>query len=204
MAVKRKNAPYTEERKARKSADMLVTLAKRGRISKRQPHMSAACRDCKKVLLPTAFRLRKVGPHSYLRAQCRKCEHIDPKSVAGVRRRQKNNPQRVRDAGARTRARHPEVMKIYNNEMPKLRAGIDGAVRADQWFAVRAFFGNCCAYCGGNKRMTIDHVVPLSRGGEHDITNIVPACQSCNSAKGCRFMSEWVIIPPERRVVSHG
>lgn len=41
-----------------------------------------------------------------------------------------------------------------------------------------------CAYCGRTDcKLTRDHVVPLSKGGSNYISNIVPACQSCNSRK---------------------
>ena len=52
-------------------------------------------------------------------------------------------------------------------------------------------FGNCCAYCGCAGDMEIEHVVPISRGGAHDISNIVPACASCNSSKSAKEMEGW-------------
>ena len=53
-------------------------------------------------------------------------------------------------------------------------------------------FGNECIYCGSTHDITYDHVIPLSRGGSSNITNIVKACRSCNSGK-CNFIlfSEW-------------
>ena len=53
----------------------------------------------------------------------------------------------------------------------------------------KAIFGLCagrCAYCGKKldfKRFTIDHVRPLSMGGEDDIGNMLPACRRCNEEK---------------------
>ena len=43
-----------------------------------------------------------------------------------------------------------------------------------------------CVYCGcipTGRNRTIDHVIPLSRGGAHDRFNVVKACRSCNSSK---------------------
>jgi 5-methylcytosine-specific restriction endonuclease McrA len=46
-------------------------------------------------------------------------------------------------------------------------------------------YGHCCVYCGRKmQRLTQDHITPLSRGGNHTKSNIVPACRSCNSKKG--------------------
>lgn len=41
-----------------------------------------------------------------------------------------------------------------------------------------------CVYCGTTKNLTLDHVIPRSRGGKTDWTNLVTACKSCNSKKG--------------------
>ncbi len=44
-----------------------------------------------------------------------------------------------------------------------------------------------CQYCGtSNNPLTVDHVVPKSRGGETNWTNIVVACKPCNLRKGDR------------------
>ncbi|WP_436516786.1 HNH endonuclease [Ekhidna sp. To15] len=43
--------------------------------------------------------------------------------------------------------------------------------------------GGRCQYCGTNKELTIDHVVPRSKGGKSTWTNLVTACKKCNSRK---------------------
>lgn len=48
-----------------------------------------------------------------------------------------------------------------------------------------------CQYCGTQTRdLTLDHVIPKSRGGAHTWENLVSACRSCNHRKGGRLMSE--------------
>lgn len=41
-----------------------------------------------------------------------------------------------------------------------------------------------CQYCGTTKNLTLDHVMPKSRGGTHTWDNVVAACSSCNCRKG--------------------
>jgi 5-methylcytosine-specific restriction endonuclease McrA len=41
-----------------------------------------------------------------------------------------------------------------------------------------------CQYCGSPKDLTLDHVVPRSKGGKTSWTNLVTACQACNAKKG--------------------
>lgn len=52
-----------------------------------------------------------------------------------------------------------------------------------------------CYLCGrrlGCREITIDHVVPLSRGGHHSEDNLRVACFQCNRRKGIRLLSECV------------
>ncbi|BDI15303.1 hypothetical protein ANSO36C_11050 [Nostoc cf. commune SO-36] len=47
-----------------------------------------------------------------------------------------------------------------------------------------------CQYCGSGKHLTLDHVMPRSRGGSHTWDNVVAACERCNSRKGNRTLFE--------------
>lgn len=50
--------------------------------------------------------------------------------------------------------------------------------------------GNQCQYCGSTKDLTLDHVLPKSRGGQSTWTNLATACQKCNSIKGDKTPEE--------------
>lgn len=50
--------------------------------------------------------------------------------------------------------------------------------------------GKACVYCG-ELATTVDHVVPLVRGGTNYEGNLVPCCKSCNSSKAGRMVVEW-------------
>ncbi|UJP67160.1 HNH endonuclease [Mongoliitalea daihaiensis] len=43
---------------------------------------------------------------------------------------------------------------------------------------------NECQYCGSSKNLTIDHIVPKSKGGKTNWTNLITACNRCNVYKG--------------------
>ena len=47
-----------------------------------------------------------------------------------------------------------------------------------------------CVYCGSNKDLTLDHVIPKSRGGSNDWINLVTSCFKCNLKKGNRTPDE--------------
>ena len=51
-------------------------------------------------------------------------------------------------------------------------------------------YNNLCVYCGDEGK-TLDHVIPLFRGGSDTEDNLVVACKSCNSSKGTKLLDEW-------------
>lgn len=48
-----------------------------------------------------------------------------------------------------------------------------------------------CYYCGHRDNLTVDHLVPLVRGGPDEADNLIWACRSCNSSKHGRDMLVW-------------
>jgi len=58
-----------------------------------------------------------------------------------------------------------------------------------EWIGLCDGYGNKCLCCKQeNLDLTIDHVIPVSRGGRDSIDNIQPLCRSCNSAKGSKII----------------
>jgi 5-methylcytosine-specific restriction enzyme A len=58
-------------------------------------------------------------------------------------------------------------------------------LRQSHWWQQKIHLG-VCHYCGGSFSaavLTMDHIVPISRGGKSTRGNLVPACKSCNSNK---------------------
>lgn len=61
-----------------------------------------------------------------------------------------------------------------------------------------------CVYCGGQfapSALTVDHVQPLARGGDHSGGNVVTACGACNLRKGDRRLAEFLL--DERDTLAH-
>lgn len=66
-------------------------------------------------------------------------------------------------------------------------------LRRTQWWKNRRASG-ICYYCGDRfppRELTMDHVVPLSRGGQTSKSNVVPSCKNCNNEKKYLLPLEW-------------
>jgi 5-methylcytosine-specific restriction endonuclease McrA len=58
-------------------------------------------------------------------------------------------------------------------------------LRASQWWKRKRAVG-ICHHCGGKfppKELTMDHLVPVIRGGKSNKGNLVPSCKDCNSRR---------------------
>lgn len=129
-----------------------------------------ACYGCR-----TADRVCPCGGmYRGIMGVCRRCvwARLSPEEAA-ARRRQYGHAYRAR----------------------KRAAEVAGPVPAGAYRAVLAL--EDCVYCGAIAT-TVDHIVPLARGGWEHTSNLVPSCGSCNSSKCDSLLHEW-----DRRRVEH-
>lgn len=48
-----------------------------------------------------------------------------------------------------------------------------------------------CFECGATNKIHIDHIIPIIKGGNHSIGNLMPLCANCNLSKGSKTYMEW-------------
>ena len=128
-------------------------------------------KNCEKIKAQQARRRIERGPRTAYNMQYRQenIENIKKKEAEW----RKNNPEKIQAKNARLRA-------------IKRNAPVHDLTTA-QWREIIIAYDHRCVYCGRKmKRLTQDHITPLSKGGSHTVSNIVPACKSCNSKKGNR------------------
>ena len=61
--------------------------------------------------------------------------------------------------------------------------------------SIKEHFDCTCVYCGQTyeqNQLTLDHVLPRSKGGEDISSNVVCACTKCNQDKGSKHWLEWM------------
>jgi 5-methylcytosine-specific restriction endonuclease McrA len=91
--------------------------------------------------------------------------------------------------------------RLYHRAKSKERKARERGSRTlhlspDQMWRRWVEFGHCCAYCGAGGDLQVEHVIPISQGGEHHLGNIVPACSTCNYSKGTSPVREWYQAQP--------
>ncbi|PIA59903.1 hypothetical protein AQUCO_00400640v1 [Aquilegia coerulea] len=81
----------------------------------------------------------------------------------------------------------PAVLRIPNLLQVVKRRRIRQSLSRKNIFFRDAF---TCQYCSSRESLTIDHVLPVSKGGEWEWENLVTACAKCNSRKGVKTLEE--------------
>lgn len=132
---------------------------------------SGTCRTCSAALRratnPKNWCPTCAGPKDQAAAQCRQC---------------RDRAQRIRpDSSPR---------RVARRRREKAATGLSKGERSSLLAKWRRM-GAVCAYCATGAAETIDHVVPLVRGGSNTEGNLLPACKRCNSSKGARLIIEW-------------
>lgn len=83
-------------------------------------------------------------------------------------------------------------MDIDEDEIKKEKAKAR-ELRNSQWWKRKRSSG-VCYYCGRKfkpSELTMDHIVPIGRGGRSTKGNVVPACKECNDKKKYLLLMEW-------------
>jgi 5-methylcytosine-specific restriction endonuclease McrA len=105
------------------------------------------------------------------------------------------NRDRAREYVRTWRAANPDKVKNIDNTRRARKKGSRPDLTAAQWREILEEFDNCCAYCQARGvKLEQEHMTPLSRGGRHTKSNIVPACRSCNAHKWSRTLFEFAAL----------
>lgn len=78
-------------------------------------------------------------------------------------------------------------------------------IRPAKRLAIYMRDGMACVWCGAgveDVKLTLDHLTPYSRGGNHDAKNLVTCCHRCNSSRGNRSVKAFAVVVAD--YVDHG
>jgi 5-methylcytosine-specific restriction endonuclease McrA len=167
------------------------------------------CIRCNKLLDLNMF--RKIGRDSrWYTNKCKIClnkekrarrlKNIDEENKKQREYRSKNK-EKTKIWARNTYLNNHDKHRIRQKNRDYIRKSKDcniGFFTKDEWENRLIEFNFSCAYCYRNecelnKKLTIDHIIPISKGGLNIIENIVPSCFSCNSSKGSKDVDEYLV-----------
>lgn len=110
------------------------------------------------------------------------------------RERRLSNPEKYRTRELGYRNRHLQAYQEYRHNYRMRERQAAGRCSYKQLKARFDYHGNKCIYCAGIGDLTVDHLIPLTRGGTNWPANLAPACRSCNGRKRHRTYQEFMEI----------
>jgi len=132
----------------------------------------------------------------------------------------KQNQERVKLIRKKTKEKHKKQIKEYNRkwhiknkERNRVRLlawrrknkakvvqqvllkryrekGLIGSYTIKEWECLKEKYGQRCAICQKKKKLTRDHIIPVTKNGTNYISNIQPLCRQCNSRKFNHILSQ--------------
>lgn len=103
----------------------------------------------------------------------------------------RKNKERRKIIKARWIVKNRERMKYYSKLRHYRHKNAEGLHSFEDIKELFVKFNKNCAYCIFREADSIDHIIPLTKGGTNNIDNLLPVCISCNSSKGDKILLEW-------------
>ena len=156
------------------------------------------CKECSKEFIPYKF---GDGRQKFCGSNCQY------KNWVG------ENKERAKSIRLKSKLKHREArlrygLKYYSEHKEELRVkllawrrknkakvvqqvllrryreqGTLGSHTLEQWSDLKNKYRQRCAKCKKKEILTRDHIIPITKGGSNDISNIQPLCRPCNSKK---------------------
>ena len=184
---------------------------------KEKPPKHKACTSCGKLLPNTKEYFYEGGKRKDgtkpLKSICKECEKLYHRTQDKIyyqehkeRKKeyhkiwyQNNREKRLEHWQEYRKSDHGKQViaaKRFNDHQRRrlLKQNQGKGITAEQYKEVMSFFDWKCAYSGEKLKKdtrTLDHIIPLKQGGDHEIWNLVPMTRSLNSSKQDKDMLEW-------------
>lgn len=191
LGVKRLVKTKSEEALAKQAARLKANPPRTGKVIypviERNGVKGKFCRTCSEWRPLEKFGTRSDG-YGMPRSDCTTCEG---------RLAYEGNPDARKRAVRKWQAAHPEKYREIKNAARNRRHKrkmLGPGISVAEYRELMALFGGLCAYCRVEKATTMDHVIPLSRGGLHEARNLLPACKGCNFEKHDKTPAEWAAL----------
>lgn len=152
------------------------------------------CSKCGRELPVEQFS-KRIASKDGLQSKCRECDNI---TVTQYYEEHKQEKQQYHKQYDKQYYQTPQGQIVHFNAYAKRhkREETQGnGITKDQWLEMMNFFEWKCAYSGvlvnTENNRSIDHIIPLAKGGEHEVWNCVPMDKNLNRSKRDKDIMEW-------------
>lgn len=121
-----------------------------------------------------------------VKSLCKPCQN------KRVRQWVTDNPERRKTHYTDWSHRNPEYVNQKNRDRrTRKREQADGYLPTRFKERVIRFYGSKCLKCESTENLTLDHIIPLIKGGRHAVRNMQVLCHSCNASKEARNTKDY-------------
>jgi len=188
--------PYAKEEKLCPSCGEIKSADQFGKRAGTKSHLLTS--HCTKCLNERAARDSKK-PENKPKLMARRKRHYE-KNKEHERKTNKIYMETHRDsinlAFKKRYKKNPDKIKARAKQRRARKNNCKGSFTHIEWIEKLEEFNYCCAYCLKHEsivgKLSQDHIVPISKNGDHSTENIVPACKSCNSSKNNRHLLKFL------------
>lgn len=124
--------------------------------------------------------------------ECVICSGIDNKEWMDLNKEKRREYMRLYSKTSKGRMARIRGCSLYRARMQKNHNFIHSKESLQNLLEI---FKNKCAWCNqdfcDSNKAFFDHFIPISKGGENTVSNLVPSCRSCNSSKRAKDPLDW-------------
>lgn len=158
------------------------------------------CKQCHKARMDAVREIKRARDREEYK-KYREERLAKVKAYNSTHKEEKKQYDQVYGPGYRKKTQQIRNIRTMNYRARRLKLTDPPGWRitAEWWDGQLLSYEGRCAYqhCTSEKKLTIEHVMPMARGGRHSADNIVPACTACNYSKRDRTIEEmgWRLRP---------
>ena len=168
------------------------------------------CTVCKIDKNISCFGVEKRTKSGF-QASCKECNNLRGKErylkikeyakKQAIEYRNKNYQKRI-EIERKSRLKNKEKYRMLRSERQSYR---NYAINSRRFLILpkelKKIYNSGCFKCGSNENQSLDHIVPISRGGNHSVGNIMTLCKNCNASKGNKYLVQWLY---KKEVINNG